>query len=686
MNRLMIGVWALLQAVGVAAAADREELESVVVTATRATTATKTVTALTETPQAISVITADQFNDRGVLTMQETLRYSAGVTSEAYGLDTRQDQPVVRGFYSVQYLDGMMKLFGYSLIPRAEVYTLDRIEILRGPSSVLYGKGNTGGVTNMVSKRPKIESERELGVQFGSHDRKQLQFDLTGPIGDSFAARLVGVTRDSEMQTDQVKDDRVVLAPSLTWKAGDRTSITLLTLFQEDETASSQQFLPVVATLRAPPGRRLPDETFLGEPDFDKLDTRQSMASVLVEHGFSDALSLNSSWRYVNASTRFNEIYPDVYSNPEDPFIDADDRIVNRSAYSIDSDTEFFTTDNNVQYQFETGRFTHRMLAGIDYLDFREDSRSGSGDANSPIDIYAPAYGTFTAPELGPESTLRQDQIGVYLQDQVRYADRANFVLGVRRDRARSRVTGADEQTDYATTFRVGAIVDVGAGFSPYASYSESFLPLVGVDFYNQTFKPQEGNQYELGLKWQPRIGTLLTLAAFEIIETNRQTNDPNEVLNTVQTGEVRSKGMELEVSHAIARDLHLTAAYSYTQAEVTQSNFAPEVGRQVSDVPKDQASFWGVKTLNLNDALALRIGAGVRYVGETVSISGSGSLTTPSYTLADALASLEGRTWSFAVNATNLFDKQYYAPCRAFGDCFTGNRRVVFGTARYQF
>ena len=683
----ILGSWMLLQGIAVAAApADTDELEAVVVTATRATTATKTDTALTEIPQAISVVTAEQFKDRGVLTMQETLRYSAGVTSEAFGLDTRSDQPVVRGFYSVQYLDGMMKLFGYSLIPRAETYTLEQVELLRGPSSVLYGKGNTGGVTNLVSKRPQFEAERELGVQFGSHERKQLQFDMTGPMGDTLAARVVGVVRDSDMQTNEIKDDRWVLAPSFTWKPGERTTISLLTLFQEDETASSQQFLPVAATLQAPRGRRVADDTFLGEPGFDRLDTRQSMASVLIQHGFSDALTLNSNWRYVNAHAAFNEIYPDVYSNPADPFVDADDRIVNRNAYSIVSDPEFFTTDNNLLYVIESGRFTHRLLAGVDYLDFREDSRTGFGDANSPIDIYAPVYGTFTAPELGPESTLRQDQVGFYLQDQIGYADRASFVLGVRRDRARSRVTGADEQVDYATTFRVGAIVHVGAGFSPYASYSESFLPLVGVDFYNQTFKPQEGSQYEVGVKWQPRVGTLVTLAAFEITETNRQTNDPNEVLNVVQTGEVESKGVELEVSHEIARELHVTAAYSNTQAEVTKSNFAPELDRQLSDVPKEQASIWGVKTLTLNDALALRIGAGVRYVGETLSISGAGLITTPSYTLADALASLDSESWSFAVNATNLFDKSYYAPCRAFGDCFTGNRRVVFGSATYRF
>lgn len=671
----------------VSAAAAAEALEYVTVTAERATTATKTDTALIETPQAISVVTAGQFLDRGALTMQETLRYSAGVTSEAYGLDTRSDQPAVRGFYTVQYLDAMTKLFGYSLIPRAEVYTLERIELLRGPSSALYGKGNTGGVTNMVSKRPLFENQGEVGLQFGSYDRKQAQFDLTGPLGDAFAGRVIGILRDSDMQTNGIPDDRSVLAPSLTWHAGDRTSVTLLALFQEDETASSQQFLPVAATLLAPRGRRLADATFLGEPDFDRLDSKQSAGTLLMAHEFSDALKLNVNLRYVDASSEFNEIYSDVYSDPANPFIDAARRVVNRSAYSIRSRTNFFTNDNNLQFDFATGAFTHKLLGGIDYQNFRESSESGSyWGPDMPIDIYAPVYGTYITPELGPTLTQRQQQFGLYLQDQIRYAERTNLVLGVRRDRAGSAVDGADEQIDYATTFRAGLIVDAGAGVSPYVSYSESFLPLVGLDFYGRPYVPQRGRQWEGGIKWQPRAGTMITLAGFDIVEENRQTNDPDNVLNSIQTGEVSSKGVELEASHGLSDDFNLTAAYSYVDAKVTSSTFAPEVGVQLSDVPQEQASLWGVKTVQFNNDLSLRLGAGVRYVGSTLSTSASGSLATPSYTLADALVSLDSQSWAASVSATNVFDKSYYSPCRAFGDCFTGNRRSMIGTLTYRF
>jgi iron complex outermembrane receptor protein len=674
----------LVAATAGAQSSSPDGLESVTVTATRATAATKTDTPLIETPQAISVITAAQFIDRSALTMQETLRYSAGVTSEAYGLDTRSDQPLVRGFSSVQYLDGMTKLFGYSLIPRADVYTLERIELLRGPSSALYGKGSAGGVTNMVSKRPLFERRSEIGLQFGSHDRQQAQFDFTGPLSDTLAARVVGVARDSGMQTDRIQDDRLLLAPSLRWQATDRTEVTLLTLYQDDATASSQQFLPVAATLHASPGRRIEDSTFLGEPNFDKLDTRQALATLLVKHRFSDALELNSSFRYLDARAAFNEIYPDVYTNPADPFIDADDRWVNRYAYSIRSRTRFFTSDNNVQYSLTTGPFEHRLLAGVDYQSFRERSNSGSGLV-APIDIYDPVYGNFTAPELGPTSTLDQYHVGLYFQDQIRY-ERMNLVLGARRDRARSKVDSGEPQVDYATTFRAGLIVDVGHGFSPYVSYSESFLPTVGLDFYGRAFIPERGRQYEAGIKWQPMPGALVTLNGFRLTEKNRQTNDPDNVLNVIQTGEVRSQGAELEAAFELADDFLLTAAASYVDAEVTRSTFEPEIGVQLSDVPKEQGSLWAVKRFPLTNDLSLRVGGGVRYVGSTLSTGVTGSIRTPSYTLTDALIGLDAGSWSLSATATNLFDKSYYAPCRAFGDCFTGNRRSILGTMTYRF
>ena len=176
------------------------------------------------------------------------------------------------------------------------------------------------------------------------------------------------------------------------------------------------------------------------------------------------------------------------------------------------------------------------------------------------------------------------------------------------------------------------------------------------------------------------------TMNGFRITERNRQTNDPDNVLNTIQTGEVRSQGAELEATIDAGNDFTLTAALSYVDAEVTRSTFAPEVGVQLSDTPKEQASLWGVKALPIGGDLSLRLGGGVRYIGSTLSTGVSGSITTPSYTLADALLALDAPSWTLTANATNLFDKSYYAPCRAFGDCFTGNRRSIIGTLTYRF
>ncbi len=668
-----------------AAHAQDTQVGELLVTATRATTATKTDTALIETPQSISVVTAAQIADRGALTMQETLRYSSGVIAEAFGLDTRQDQPIVRGFYSTQYTDGMRTLFGYSLVPRNEVFTLDRVELLRGPSSMLYGAGSTGGVVNVTSKRPLWEAGGEVAAQYGSYNRKQFQIDVTGPLSDDLAGRIVAVGRDSDMQTREIRDDRFAVAPSLTWRPSDATSFTLLGLYQQDKTASSQQFLPVVATLKAPLGRRVDSRTFLGEPGYDKLNTDQAALTLLTDHRFSDSLKFSSAIRYVEASAVFREIYPDVYSNPINPFVDAAQRRVARSAYAIDSNTRTFTTDNHLAWDVATGAFTHKVLVGVDYLDNRETQKSGFGSV-ADIDIFAPVYGNFIAPELAPLGTLKMNQVGVYLQDQIRFADRVSIILGARRDRAESQVGSDYEQVDKATTYRAGVIFDLAFGVSPYFSYTESFLPVGGLDFYGDNFKPQKGSQYEGGLKWQPNAGTLVTLAGYKITETNRPTNDPANVLNTVQTGEVESKGFEIEASTAVTDSFYLTASYSYTKAEVTKSTFAEEIGVQLSDTPKDLASAWGVKTWRLTDEASLRTGLGVRYVGSTISTGFAGTLKTPSYTLADALVAVDWNAWSLSVNATNLFDKTYYAPCRAFGDCFTGNGRNVIATLGYRF
>lgn len=683
--------------VGLAAqgAADAPGNDEIVVTGS-AITATKTDTPLIETPQSISIVSSDLFTDRGARNFQETLRYSAGVTAEAFGLDSRSDGSLVRGLNPVEYLDGMRRIFNYALLPRIAVETLDRVEVLRGPSSVLYGQGANGGILNMVSKRPQFGAlGGEIAVQYGSFDRYQGQIDLTGTLDSvgTLAGRFVAVVREAGTQTDFVDDDRIVLAPSLTWRPGPDTSITLIGTYQRDRGASTQQFLPVVATLLAPEGRRIDESTLLGDPEQDRLRATQYTGTLIGEHRFSDAVSVRTNLRYLDGDAFFQEIYPDVYSNPGDPFLDPDNRVVGRFIYGTRQHIRTLNSDTNLELRFSTGPFEHVLLAGLDYTDYRQRASSGSG-TTTPIDIFNPVSTGVTPVALADLPDQRNSQLGLYVQDQIRYADRVTLVVGARRDRARSFTSalGANpsvERIDKATTFRAGLIGDIGWGLSPYASYSEAFLPLAGLDFGGQDFVPQRGRQYELGLKWQPRRGVLVTASVYDIEETNRPINDPENVVNVIQTGRIKSRGFEIEGSVVLPDNFTITAAYSYNEAIVKESSYPEEVDEQLNDTPRHLASAWAARTFPLSADATLRLGGGVRYVGPTTSIGlfGAPSVRAPGYTLFDALVELEYRRhWRLSVNATNLFDNDYFSPCRSFGDCFTGNGRSVIATLGYRF
>ncbi len=687
-RRALLLVVPTLLASALAQAQDARTLDQVTVVADRASTATKTDTPLTQTPQAISVVSSELFTDRGARNLQETLRYSAGVTADAYGLDTRSDGSTVRGLDPVQYVDGLRRSYGFSPLARTEVYGLERVEVLRGPSSVLYGAGATGGIINAMTKRPTFtDIGGEVGVQLGNFDRKQFQADVGGSLNDAgtVAGRVVGLVRDAGMQVEEIDDDRIYIAPSISWR-GEQSTLTVFTSYQHDKTASSQQFLPVVATLNAPPGTpRLDPGTFLGDKGFDKLDSRVYSITALFEHRFSDTLSLRSSMRYLDGKTEFRELYPDAYSNPLDPFIDAEKRVVNRNAYGVRPDVRSFTSDNALQFDFATGPLQHQLLAGVDYSDYREESLQLDA-IPTPIDIYNPVSSGIVINGWNALPDQRTSQLGVYVQDQIRWADRVSLVLGARRDHARSETEGLPSQTDNATTFRAGLIGEIGAGVSPYISYSESFLPVTGQDIYGRAFEPMEGDQWEGGIKWQPAANMLVTASAYRITETNRQTNDPENPLNVVQTGEIESKGVELEGQFSFEHDLTLTAAYARNRAKVTRSNFEMEVNQRLNDTPQELASLWLAKGFQIDDDSRLRVGLGGRYVGNSQSLGFGGFIRTPSYTLVDALFELQVVDWTMALNITNLSDKKYFAPCRNFGDCFTGNPRTVTGTISYRF
>jgi iron complex outermembrane receptor protein len=655
------------------------DLDRITVVAEKAAVATKTDTELDEIPQSVSVVDAELARSRGADTLQDALRYTAGVTAEPYGLDPRADGFFVRGLDAQQTQDGFRRLYNYSPLPRVDVYAIDRIEVLRGPASVLYGQGTTGGLINAVSKRPSLRDAFETSVRFGSFDHAELRMDMTGGLGtnDTVAGRLVTVARDAELPTRGLPNNRLLVAPSLTWFIGDASRLTWLGQFQRDDTASAQQFLPYMA-VKGLRGEKLDDvRLFIGDLQHDRLDARQNTNTLLFEHDFAQRWSLTAKLRDSHARTDFVQIYADSFTNPTDPFVPgAPGRTVNRLYYGVAPVMRSQQADAGLQGAFETGAVEHALLFGVDYARFKQRSRSAYGYI-TPIDLDDPVSTGVIAPEYFDEPDQRARQLGVYAQDQMRIGERLTWVVGGRHDKVNVDTEGAPETRLSETTWRTGLVYEIAPGISPYASYSESFTPVTGVDFYGDAFEPLRGDQVEAGVKWMPSRAFALTVSAFRMEEQNRLTNDPENISNTIQTGRVRSQGGELEALYSGDNGWTVTGAASFTDVEVLESSFDYEEGRQLNDVPRRLASLWVDKRFELGGG-ALSLGAGARYVGSTTSYGETTTIHSPDYTLFDLRAEYAQGPYFARLNVNNVADRQVFAPCRALGDCFTGMPRTV--------
>lgn len=658
-------------------AAGNPDNDEIVVTA--ANTGTKTDTPLVELPQPIKVITSEQYLSQGAISISDTVKYAAGVLANPYGRDTRVDGFNIRGLDALQFRDGMRDIFSYYASITSDPYNFSRVEIVRGPASVLFGQGSIGGLVNLVSKTPDFETRGELSLVYGSFDRKEALGDVNLALADNLAVRFVGRARDADTYVDHVPDDRVMFAPSIRWQPTPDTDIVLTGLYQEDDTGSTSQFLPIVGTFQPNTitGEQLGMYTFVGKPGWDRYDGRSLQGGGAITHRFSDNIQLSVKARYIDSDLEYKTHYANSYSNPENPFA-ANGRTIGLYASASDARMNVFSTDNNLQFNFNTGaNIEHKLLIGIDYSWNKVGKRAVYG--YQTVDLYDIDYDSLqTYDPSGPYAYESQKQLGVYVQDQIRFHDRVSVVLGARRDR----VTDASGQKDNATTFRAGIIGEIGAGISPFFSYTESFLPVAGsVQDVNgvpiSPYRPQTGTQYEAGVKWQPALNTLVTATVFKIKERNRVLYGIGN--STSQSGVLDTKGFEIEANHTLPGSFELLANYGY-------SKLKSESNTSLDYMPRHTASIWSTKTFGLAEEAQLRLGAGVVYNGKSISTSTLWSIVTPSRTTVDGLAEINWRNWHFALNATNLLNNKFYASCLARGDCFMGAPRNVMGTVGFRF
>ncbi|WP_439813864.1 TonB-dependent siderophore receptor [Zavarzinia sp. CC-PAN008] len=663
--------------------------------ATRGTTGTKTDTPILETPQSISVITADRMEAIGAIRFQDVLGYTAGVDVANYGSDSRYDFALVRGFdiFTSYYRDGLPLRGNNSWsFWQIENYGLERVELLRGPSSVLYGQSSPGGVLNVISKRPTQEPLREIEVTLGTQSRRQVAADLSGPLDEAgeFTYRLTGLYRDAELFDGDMPDDRIYVAPALTWAPTERTHLTFLANYLGIRAGVYSHGIPEVGTLvPTPAGGHASEATFTGDPEFNQFDQDQWQLGYEFEHRFSEAVQVRQNLRYAELDVDYRHVYPNGYvpvnADPTDP---DNYRFLDRSLFGSREHVRSFTLDNQLQLGFDTGFLRHTLLVGLDYQDSTFDQVTSFGLDPNLFDLLAPVYGgPLVLPAPYVDATASLDQTGVYLQDQIRLGERWTLTLGGRFDTAGSDVAdhlagGRTMVEDDAFTGRAGLVYLAPNGLAPYLSYSESFVPTLTFDPVSGTpFAPEKAHQYEVGLRYQPPgRSDLYSLALFDLTRENYITYDVNFVPS--QTGEIQVRGLELEATFSPLADLNLILAYTWTpEADVTRSADPSQIGKQANAVPEHKASLWA----DYGFDFGLDVGLGVRFVGTTRGVNETASIDVPAYTLVDARLAYELQRWRLAVNFRNLADETYIATC-SFGSCFYGDGRSVVASLAYRW
>ncbi|MEX2496021.1 MAG: TonB-dependent siderophore receptor [Woeseia sp.] len=656
-----------------------------------------------ETARSVSIEDRQQLLDKGAINLADSYLYSSGVTGEAYGFATRGDWVKVRGLDVPEYRDSLQALFSNYNNTRPDIYTIEQVEILKGPASVLFGQGSPGGIVNVVSKTPRLNAQSEVELEYGNFDRIQVAADLNGSFGrnDQWLYRFVGVHRKTDTQVDFIYEDALVVAPSLTWRPAEETNITLLANFQQTDSDAGAQFLPIYGTLLpAPNGRFIEPDTYLGEPGFNRYDTETRSLTLLADHQLNAAWSIEATARYTDGEADYRQAWPafiggDRYAvNPDGSLYE--NGVVPRTFYDSFATSEQKAVDLRARTDFQTGNFGHQMLIGVQHQDVTtENDRSYAyalgydfatggpdGDLGDAywINVFDPVYGA-----IPPDSVMAQyffdapaantTDLGLYVSDQVSYQN-WRFTFGLRADKVETD-NGSTTQKDDALSTSVGFLYQFDNGFAPYASYAESFEPVAGIDtITGDAFKPQDGRQYEAGLKYlDAASGSYVTFAWFDIEQSNL--GNPNSLVNapSQQEGVARIRGVELEGI--------LTLGEFRVEGNLSRLDTEDPNGFHLASVPEIQASAW-IGYRPRDRWQGFKAGIGVRYTGE--SHDGADGLETPAYTLGDVMVGYQTERWDFALNVRNVTDRDYMATCLARGDCFPGENRTVVGRAVMKF
>ena len=679
-----------------AADADPKALETVEITGAKqpyrnltATGATKTDALIRDLPQSVRVLGADVLQDAGVTNLAQALDLSSGISRQS-NLGGLWDSYSIRGFtgdpnFGSDYLvNGFNYSRGYNGV--RDAINTNSVEVLKGPASALYGRGEPGGTVNITTKKPLFQPSRTVGLSIGSFDTFRQTVDLTGPINENIAYRLTAAHEKGDSFRDHVASERTMISPSFIWLMTPDTTLSY-ELEVSEQKATFDRGVPFVNGRPAVPLSR-----FYGEPG-DGLHTTKTVGNQLfLQHYFNDDWSLQSGLSYRQSSIEG--------VSTEARFLRADNQTLARQRRTRDNDATDLSGRAEVLGKLRGLGLTHSVLFGIDAYKFRDSRLQYRTTAAADINIFNPIYDRLAAAmTLNTNQKEDQKSYGLYAQDQIDLTRELKLMGGLRFDQydqslINYRTNRETEQSLNSTSPRIGLVYQPTRTVAVYATASRSFRPNSGVSINATSFPAEEGKSYEGGLKLDSADGKISsTIAAYLIRKSNVLTPDPRDPNNySIAVGEMESKGLEFDLSGEIYPTYRLSAAYAFTNAKVTKDSnpVYSTQGRQVANVPRNSANVMLVKAFGINGAAA-SIGAGIQYVGEregaVAPASAIEEFKLPAYTSVKLISSYEPtRQWRISLDIDNLFNRKFYASSYSSVWVYPGTSRRVTLNAQYKF
>ncbi|RWR01857.1 ferrioxamine B receptor [[Pantoea] beijingensis] len=652
-------------------------------TAKSTTGATKTDRPLITTAQSVSVVTRQQIDDLGATNVNQALNYTAGAFTNFAGAASRYDTVSLRGFHGGDvdniFLDGLrvMSDGGSFNVLQVDPWFLERIDVIKGPSSALYGQTVPGGLVNMTTQRPQFAEEGHFRLSAGNNATTSSAFDYTNAINDQWAFRLTGITRHSDTQYDHTREEKYALSPSVLWQPDDNTSLVLKAYLQKDPSGGYHGSVPGEGSLYRHNGYKLSHGFYEGDTSLDQFKRHEQIYSYNFSHRFDDTWSFRSNASYSHSNVDLDQVYQYGWVSGTD--------LLNRAYSGERSSLAAYAIDNQLEADFATGHLDHTVVLGAEYHRYKNDLFEASGTPGQLNAVTGQPVGPMS-PVTWTPSNRRYYQTGVYLQDEIKL-NKWHLDVSGRYDRIVADNSNAARRQDDHVSGRAALLYAFDNGFSPYVSWSQAITPSSLPDKDGNLLKPTTAEQYEAGVKYQPP-GTddLYSIAAYDL--TQKDVGN-RVVLGSYYepAGKVHSQGIELEAHNQLTPRLSTVASWTLNRVRFKDA-IDGNNGNTPYVTPDQMVAAWGHYKFDYG----ISVGAGVRYIGKQWA-DNENTRRVPSVTLFDASVRADLGIWNSSlkgayvqVNANNLTDRDYVAACYGTGYCYWGAERSVVASIGYDF